>query len=1112
MIGLITLFEKVTNCLTFLEGKINLENAINDHGLNVHLEAPFLNIYNIINNSNLRKKGQRTEGYDGIDEDKKLIAQVTTNQSIEKVLDTIYKVPIHILNSRQYRLIFIVLGSKKRKNFAPKSIDKINKSIGNNLMFDYKTDIIYFEDILKQLDNEGDIVKIKSVLQILEEVLGYIPYGKETNFESIGISFDDKEIINVIPVVCSLLKNNLNVYTSSKVLYDKIRINHYNLFSHLIYTSENKYIQHIKYNIVILSNDFISLNFKTTNTPRCILLQHAINNETKIYSYSFDPYLLDLKLLKNTPLYSYETIQAHTIDRKIEKLVGQLFAEEVYGNYSVDEIGDALIHSFNTFHSNIIDNNREYLLLNFYMPEHSELVLNYLILKKDSTNQLAYKYFSEYHSRKYSKSLTVLVFKNFSHKTRRKLELVKGSFNISSVFYVDEHLFNKSLTAIVQNPILAIEDFVPPIFMLDKEHLRINDIINWIINNNDSTIGIVKAGGGIGKTTISAKIHDILITDYKNYIVIFIDSHKYIEQFGGAFSGNSAEYDLYAIFESCHSYGKSISKNTFYLNLSLGNIVIIFDGVDEIISTVTSFNLITFLNNIKSIESKIGNGKILLNCRDTYIDDFEKYFESKHIPKIQKYELLGFNQELVDSYFKFHFDNVSKVKTCNKLLHEFYLDIKGSEYKYYPFILEIIVDIVKANFAYDKIDSSFTSSLLNQNDNNEYLIYRVLNREMVIKEKKGFSITVDEQVKFMCEFAIEEKGAIDYNSFDIVLNNIGLKDRIDQIMQGLKDHPLLINKETYRFRFDFFNPFFKSVFLFNMIYSNINAKRTKRFIEVIAKECNYNSVIAKTIINKIVLKKNMELLLVSTRTLIEEITNDIHTGLYDSTLGMQSISNLFTIILRAANQLNIKGRDILVKLFEIENNCIKNFYWRDIPYESSVELDLSGLYFENANIFNVPGILNCQFDDTTYFDESCEINMVLSKHLNLKKLSLSSGNFDKNIKGDNSLYRVLKYLDLKDLDLGTYFRRYLSSFYIQKDLQRSININKLAVFNELLFDMNELLRVLMDFNVITKLDENNIYINMGFHSKLNKFIFQGLPFLEINNAILELKERLSGLK
>jgi len=111
-----------------------------------------------------------------------------------------------------------------------------------------------------------------------------------------------------------------------------------------------------------------------------------------------------------------------------------------------------------------------------------------------------------------------LVPKDFYQKTRKRLKLVSSSFPNNRVFYIDEHLYDKKYKSLEQKPLLSTKDFITPVVKEKRDLKGINDIIHWIFNNSDTSVGIVYGLGGIGKTTISEKFTTLSLKNMKEIL------------------------------------------------------------------------------------------------------------------------------------------------------------------------------------------------------------------------------------------------------------------------------------------------------------------------------------------------------------------------------------------------------------------------------------------------------------------------------------------------------------------------------------------------------------------------------------------------------------------
>ena len=58
------------------------------------------------------------------------------------------------------------------------------------------------------------------------------------------------------------------------------------------------------------------------------------------------------------------------------------------------------------------------------------------------------------------------------------------------------------------------------IINLDNDFEKLDDIFEWL-KNDETSVAFIIGPGGDGKTTVCQKIHDVIISDFDNNIVIF---------------------------------------------------------------------------------------------------------------------------------------------------------------------------------------------------------------------------------------------------------------------------------------------------------------------------------------------------------------------------------------------------------------------------------------------------------------------------------------------------------------------------------------------------------------------------------------------------------------
>ncbi|NQX84772.1 MAG: SMEK domain-containing protein [Flavobacteriaceae bacterium] len=1097
-----------------LKAKMKVENSVNDYGLQLMLENTVISILNTVYNYQLVNANSIEYNYpavDGLCNDNGIALQITSTFNKTKIISTVKK----YLKNEVYKT------HDNLKFFFLKDIRSINKDtikeietllVQKNIRFDQKTCFIDYDTIYQKLYYDQDVSKTQKVLEIIDKVLGVLPTDKISGFTSIGVSFENDEIQNTKLVIDSILKQGINTYITSEELYKSFK--EHKDFDYLIFTNEATKIQHIKHFIIILSDKYISCNL--ANSLKCSLLKYIINESVKTKIVAFNAYLKNIKNIQNKRFSTYsfidnvpENIQEFTDDFLKEFLSSKV--NEVIVN--PENIKSSLINIRKGFKHKILKNTKQYKTILFFM-ENMDIEILYVVLKNRFSTKEAINYLKTLSHTFNSKNINVLIPRNPDHKTRRVIQNFKYELKHSNVYYIDEFLFEETIKNISQLPILGVEDFVKPVIKEKGKIIHLSNIFHWIIEERYPSIAIIKAPGGIGKTTLVEKIHDDFIdkeNQYK-YLVLFIEANDFIKNFGLVDFSDENEYDLYTIFKKCHSQGNNIDEQLFYNNYRHGNILMIIDGVDEIISTITSFNLETFLAKISQFAEKIGKGKILLTSRDLYVKDIESFLNSVNgnEKSIVTYDLMPFNKDLALEYFKLNALSESQSNTALNLLEGFVLEIdKNEEYIYPPFVLDIVLDFIRVTNEIDNdmLDySMFDSKYLVQNHRLDYIIQQTFNRENNKKFTYGYDLGIDEQVAFFCLMAIEKKGHIKEKQVLPLLNQLGYISNSEKIAQSLKDHPFLKeNDGVYSFLYRFLETEFSIIGLFNLLKKQGFTSYNDYFIDVFAYECSYNSIISKGLMKKIKLDSFF-----TDKNIIPIIADAIRTILLRKEINInqkKAVSNLFLLLYEyfyKKSDIRLLTNTLIKNIFSHNNNqYISNFFLYDIPDSLNMILDLRGLYFSCSEINNYANFVFCDFDEITSFENSCRIENInltgVSIFDKLDSLSLSEENFD-NVRGnDNSLHKILSLKKLGKGGIEKELRKYLKAFYNNRILKDNITIRQLKTNYQNKHLVNLITEEMVREGVLSVSDET-ITLNPNLKGKINKFVYQARSFIEIKRV------------
>ena len=634
------------------------------------------------------------------------------------------------------------------------------------------------------------------------------------------------------------------------------------------------------------------------------------------------------------------------------------------------------------------------------------------------------------------------------------------------------------------------------------------DIINWINEEESPSIGIIKAAGGIGKTTIATNIHDTLI-DIKRYqfIVVFINPSEILREFREANFENHDEYDLFNLFKKAHPQGATLDEISFYNNYSQGNILMILDGIDEIISTVPSFTLESFLNKLNDLNKKIGRGKILITCRDIYIDDIEHFIQSTGKDKLAIYELLPFNKKIAEQYFFKNELNPSKIKKGLELLKQFVLNKDDEEngFIYPPFLLEIIIDILQDESHSSLLEELSSSELLIDGYKSDYVLHQIFNRER-IKKEHGISLGIDDQAAIFCLLAVNFKGRIEINRLPVLLKSVRHFAQVNDAASGLKDHPLLrLRDNELVFRYSFLIMEFYTIGIYNLLKKAEPFQLNDSFINLIGYKANYNSIISKGILFKLrhEYPSQIDVAIGLFRSLIAEINNSKSKDF----LKHAAVSNLFLIVyqfVKEKEQNNFDSRKLLIEIFsEKYDSTITNLCLLNIPYAAGVRIDFSNLYVENSIVDGFSDFVLCNFDEVTYFVQTCVIKNIKPEKLqNLDHISMVEKNFHM-ISGDNSLDKIFRLKDKGTTGIEDEIRSYFKLFF-KGDVLKTPNVNELnQIISKDLF-LKTIHKICLEDLSMVNLYKDQYQIESSFKPKIQKFVFQGKIFREIKQILRKL--------
>lgn len=564
-----------------------------------------------------------------------------------------------------------------------------------------------------------------------------------------------------------------------------------------------------------------------------------------------------------------------------------------------------------------------------------------------------------------------------------KKENLKKIFNTDKIYYIEEfgsnYLYNEYFDEnIFHEGKFNIKNFIEPFGINSKEKTAYHTLFEWY-NTISNPLMVIKGHGGIGKTTlVKYLINNITDSDSTN--ILFINSKEILDDIVKYSDIN----DVFQFYEALvkkrqneQEIKKIFNKELLQLSVDNGNLLIILDGIDEIIAKAGSkFNVNKFINAIYT-NYAVGSDKtkIIVTCRDFFWDT-----NIKDDYKINTIVLKPFDIVLTKKFFQSKFiDNKKSYEKAMFLAEDIALsseDDTSEDKVYIPYILDLIADIILNDKEFENSDNNndFESNILNKTITNDYLIGRICDREIIKLE----NISIDEQIKLLICLSVEYNGKISLDSMSKLTNCS--KSFKKYLFDKFKGHPLLTTTdEVLCFKYDFFTEYFKNLYV-SEFFSKQQNNITNNLIEVLSDYIRYDSSFTNYVCKRILINDELKLFCID---LIEDISiNHKNIDAIDKRKFKSSIFILLLVTLRLSEQKNnIESRtELLKEIFgehSIENLSIINLIAGNSKHHPTFDfsnITLKSCWFENYDYF-----WECKTNINTRFENS------IFKHLEPRK-------------------------------------------------------------------------------------------------------------------------------
>lgn len=734
----------------------------------------------------------------------------------------------------------------------------------------------------------------------------------------------------------------------------------------------------------------------------------------------------------------------------------------------------------------------------------------------DGTNQIKTLSHLKEHQSQIFKEKNLIIFIT-SEKGQKNIEIkkknIQDKFKPISIFYVDEFIKNHCTPQFEveeDSKYLNISNFVLPPFKNNNQTDDIKNIFtNWF-ESIDKPIFVIKGTGGIGKTTVAQYLADSLLNENPKLYVLFIDSVQIKDSLlKNKKTGNINIYNFYeALLETYDNNEEKLSEELFRLNLDAGNILIIIDGLDEVISKISNFNVEDFIDSIKNFSNELGYAKVIITCRTYFWNTSGLNDESFEIT-----ELEPFNETQARQLFNISFNNDEK-KTNKAILiaseFKYPSSTEEKEYIYHPYVLDIVQTIVNSEKQNINLaEGDLISNYLNHRNKTDFIIYRVCQREKI----RVGQIDVDEQIKFFINFSVNYRGIIRI----VDLKSI-IEDSIGHIIdtnnvEAFKSHPFLkVYDQSIAFRYDFLTDLFKSIYVTGCLTSKLltfNTQKDFKFIETVNESCWYGSGFNNDVLNRISKWTEDEFL-----EILEIKAKVLTSDNLDITIKRKFIANLLSLSLTINHHFkdnNIENNtEILTSLFENRKNHIEDLNIINLNSDKSIRFNFSDKLITNGYLDNFNDFTRCNFNENTRFLNSTILNIKLdSSTKNLNKNQFIDCSFDSTFDTSFQLKEstIDSYNEALKVFLNQFFKLFFSNGRLGRQWEHKVVSPRFKGINKIKIDYSHFIKLLKRLEILdstNELSKTKFAINERAKESVIKFTKDGtidLIILELFNQL-----------
>ncbi|WP_024607832.1 TIR domain-containing protein [Pseudoalteromonas sp. TAB23] len=479
--------------------------------------------------------------------------------------------------------------------------------------------------------------------------------------------------------------------------------------------------------------------------------------------------------------------------------------------------------------------------------------------------------------------------------------------------------------------------------------------------DEQSTANVIIAPGGTGKTTLCSNLAKYY-QKQSDVIPIFIESEEMKKSSVLLARRNiKSVFDLYDAYSSvCINQDNEyvFNKVTFEVSILTGKLILIIDGLDELIPLFhEGFDIELFLKSIDDLNKQMCSSKIIITSRNDVISN---ELVSK-FSNLSKSMLLGFDDETCQKYLEKRFKNYSN---CEEMIRATKANItplisKDENQRILPFIVDLLSSIVEDARGSDSLKFELSFEDKNYESNSEltdYLVYSILRRESV---RQSIEISINEVLDIFLELAITHSDNFPAQDLKNIIEVYYPEVAVELTDKLLRNPLISVCGDVCSFKYDFISEYFNTLSIINFIN---NCDKNDELVKLIAKHSYGDSSVFKDVIKYFINDT------VNADKLIKKLIIQTKSSLnYDDVFKkddyrFRAISFLINLALELKKQLSKTDKMLFLKdIFGDQSNV----YYLSI-YGDGTALDFSNTHVCNSRFIGYKNFTASRFENTTF--------------------------------------------------------------------------------------------------------------------------------------------------